>query len=246
MSDTNGIPLRAVVVIALVTTASYLAIDIGTKATYAFLREDPPAESQAEAVERVSLETQYDTSIHEAGHVIEDYLRLPRRGVDEVWIYAERPKDDPVLGLTVFPAACEEFGKEECLRRDAMTDLAGLAAEEILLKKKPPELYEDKDRAGSRLLEFCDARPAECGECPADSKVGSECLLKGMMLSNRSKLYERVKLDVEANKETIVALANALFRKPVEGGKRRLTRAEIEAFLAAHPLVDPSVPKPKE
>ena len=51
------------------------------------------------------------------------------------------------------------------------------------------------------------------------------------------------KLDVEANKETIVALANALFAKPVENGQRRLTRTEIETFLAAHPLIDPSVPK---
>lgn len=230
--------LTAVIVLGTVITLEYF---------HSRWREAAPAASdKAVKTERISLEMQYEVAIHESGHAVLGHLLIPDRPFERMWLYTERPTDTYYLGMTEPGEAVASYPPEVWDRSIAIFFLGGLASEQVFLGKKPPDEYEDKDVAGEEMLEYCEK--VGC-ECPPESKFGGQCLLKDMMRAERERQYAEAVRCLEANKETVVALANQLFRKGSEtippavalagfvgGSWRKLDAEELKAFFAGHPL----------
>lgn len=246
-SDGRAISLLSVIVIVLLVLASVL----GAVAIVEYYHTQACTESigrpgKDAKTERTSMEIQYEVAIHESGHAVLSHLLIPDRPINRIWLYTERPQGSDYLGLTEPGVAAISYPAEIRDRAIVIFFLGGLAAEQVFFGKKPPDEYEDKDAAGEVMLDYCEK--VGCA-CPAASKVGGLCLLKDVMRTERARLYVEAVGCLEANKETVVALANQLYRKPSEtipldvalggfngGSWRMLGAEELKTFFAAHPL----------
>lgn len=236
--DGRAISLLSVIVIVLLVVVSMLSAVAIVEHYHARLQAPPPDAAEKNVkTERIPLELQYETAVHESGHAVLNYAYISARPLDQIWLNTEKREDDRLLGLTV-PGEVQACYPEDTWDRSiALFFLGGLASEQVILNKKPPDAYEDKDAAGEETLDYCEK--VGCA-CPPASKVGGQCLLKDMMRAERGRLYDLAVRCLEANKETVVSLANQLFRKPPEeadGGQRRVLGAdELKTFFAEHPL----------
>lgn len=251
MTDQNkngrAVSLVSVILIVLLTMVSMLSAVIAVEYFHARSAETKPVSAdKTPKVEKVSMDTQYEVAIHESGHAVLGRLFIPDRPIEKIWLYTERPAETYYLGMTEPGDPASAYPADVWARSIAVFFLGGLASEEVFFSKKPPDEYEDKDVAGEEMLEYCEK--VGC-ECPAASKFGEQCLLKDMMRAERERLYGVAVGCLSANKETVVALANQLYRKAPEtipstlalggfvgGSWRKLDAQELKTFFATHPL----------
>lgn len=237
--------LYAAIVILLMIVSALGAVVVEGRHGAPIAAPAPPV-AQPLKTEHISMETQYEVAIHESGHAVLGQLLIPDRPILKMWLYTERPTETVYLGMTEPGDPAAKHAPEVWDRSIAIFFLGGLASEQVFLGKKPPDEYEDKDVAGEEMLDYCEK--VGC-ECPADSKFGDQCLLKDMMRAERERQYAEAVRCLEANKPTVVALANLLFRKGSEavppavvlagfagGSWRKLDAEELKAFFASHPL----------
>jgi hypothetical protein len=256
--DGRAISLLAVIVIVLLALVSVLSAVAIVEYFHARRETVPPdAAEKGSKTERVSMELQYETAIHESGHAVIGQIYLPERPLKRVWLYTEKLADTDYLGMTEPGETTASYPEGAWDRAIALFYLGGQASELVFFDKKPPDAYEDKDVAGEETLDYCDK--VGC-ECPPASKVGEQCLLRDLMQAERERLFVETVPCLKANKETVLILANQLFRKDAEDvgrahlfddvpkGKRRTLEAdELKTFFATHPLAPcpaPDVPKP--
>lgn len=230
-----------IVLLALVSVLSAVAI---VESYHAHQPTAPPdAAQKGSKTERVTLDQQYETAVHESGHVVIGQAYLPERPLIRMWLYTERPADTEYLGMTEPGTAAVSYPSGAWERGIALFFLGGRTAEQLFFGSMPPTADEDRDVAGEAVLDYCDK--VGC-DCPTASTVGGHCLLRDLLRVERQRLREETFRCLRRNKETVLELANRLFRKdPIEvkaprsssGGRRRtLEAAELKDFFAAHPL----------
>lgn len=246
--DCRAISLLSVTLIVLLTLVSVLsAVALVEHFHENYEPVEKAVSEKPSKNDHVSLEMQYEIAVHESGHAVMDQLQFPERPIERIWLYTERPQSADCLGRTEWGEIDSCFAPEVMDRSIAVVFLGGLAAEQVILDMKPPEVYGDKDSAGEKILEYCEI--VAC-ECPSGSSRGGQCLQKDVMRAERDRLYAEAARCIEANKGTVVSLANLLFRREVaeakstdpldlaaKGWRRSLEDDDLKKFFSEHPLV---------
>ena len=229
MSIRSRMPLLLVFLLGvLLASVTFLALLLTRSGSsrYASGLEDPERE-------RVAVRDQFHTAYHEAGHAVVGEALLPKREFQKLEVFS-RVSEGKYWGMVYWNDDGVEGDEVYWHRAIAMTALAGGATEEVFYKKNPRQDDPDADQAAFESLAYCEMTACAC---PAESRVGDECLLDGV-LSQRSVLYEQTKVCVEANKQTIAKLGKLVMKKREDGRRavRTLSKHELDAFFAEHPL----------
>ncbi len=191
-----------------------------------------------------SLDAQYKTAIHEAGHAVANYALMPGLPFREIWIAAYANSDGAYVGLMVTD------GKMD-LKNPALADastlisLSGGAAEKAIFAVDPVFDSFDKDNADNLMVDIC-AKSSACGECPPKSKVGESCMLNGLVARKHDLQFERSAVLMNANKAAVVDLANLIMAQPVVDNHRTLPGKAIQEFMRSRAIVNPEQTPKKE
>ena len=192
----------------------------------------------------ISMDAQYDTAVHEAGHAVANHVLVPQRRISSVYVLAKEKPGTDIVGLVTydddFSAPADGDAYAAYLRADAVIDYAGAAAEKVVLGTAMPDdpnyRYDGKNASDS-LWSLC------LDDRLADEACKGAAVLKNVVGRNRSQTIADAAAIVEANKAAVIELANLIMRQPEKNGRRTLNEEELYRFLADKKLVDPKAPK---
>lgn len=187
--------------------------------------------------EHRSLDDQYKTAVHEAGHAVAARIVRKNLKFKEMWIAVYRDPDVSLLGLTVTDPDSNTGGPWST-DEDTVFSLGGGAAEKAIFRADPVFDSFDSDTTDDTLVTAC-AKGDDCGACPPASKVGDTCMLNGIVLQKHAREFARTVAIIDANKEATVALANLIMQQPIKDRRRHLDEAQIDAFFKEHAIIDP-------
>ncbi len=192
-----------------------------------------------------SVEEQFDTAVHEAGHALLCVALLPGRQLVDILVYEKYDEADGKFGLTHDnrPQDTEGAAAYQEKRAEVLYYLGGAAAEEAVFTAKPKEDGADQDAVGDLLLAYCSAEDgSQCGTCSESDLIGNACMVKNRIAGARTSLYAEALAIAKLNRELLVELANELMRQPVHNGQRLLSGAQLQAFFLKHPVQMPEPP----
>lgn len=194
----------------------------------------------------ISMDSQYDVAVHEAGHIIANQALIPERRVAGTYVLTRDDPGSDFVGLVTysdFDASTDAKAYVAYLRTDAVTDYAGAAAEKVVLGTAMPDdpsyRYDGKNASDS-LWRLC------LDDRLADEACKGPAVLKNVVGRNRSQTIADAVAVIEANKSAVIELANLIMRQPEKNGRRTLNQEELYRFLADKKLVNPKAPKPEK
>jgi cell division protease FtsH len=214
-----------------------LSVSLGIAVAAGFLIDfswSPSAQSKAAIEEK----QQRKTAVHEAGHAIVALVIDPETKIEEIVVQTHLHPSGRFGHTQYDPAPRCETAQE--IFNDVTDTLGGRAADAIVNGAPDNGAGSDLAHANDEFWGMC-LNSGLCGtllvQGKSDSSETKKTVEKCLNAANT-----RAEAIVRANESQVRGLADLIMSQPVKDRRRRISKEQLKAFIAEHPLV----PEPKD